>query len=90
MLVPVSVDSSVTRANLSVTATSAADLRAAGTGPASAASAGHYALQRHAVVGIRHDRLFTFIETDKPLYKPSDTGLCMPCYTTVDFVIEIF
>jgi len=33
-----------------------------------------YRFHRHADVKVRHDNVFTFITTDKPVYKPSDTG----------------
>jgi len=56
-----SVDTSVTQANLTVTAETS-DVTT-------------YRFHRHVIISIRHDNLFTFIETDKPVYKPSDTGL---------------
>ena len=60
MSVPLSVDASVTRANLTVTAETS--------------DVTPYRFHRHGIINIRHDNLFTFIETDKPVYKPSDTG----------------
>ena len=74
--VPLSVDSSVNEANLTVTAETS-DV----TPP--------YRFQRHAVVGIRHNNLFTFIETDKPVYKPSDTG-APPILPAVLFSVFLF
>jgi len=58
--VPLSVNSSVTMANVTITAETT--------------DVTPYRFSRHGVVGIRHNNLFTFIETDKPVYKPSDTG----------------
>jgi len=60
---PVSVNSSVTQANLTVTAESESS---SGVTP--------YRFHSHGDISIRHNNLFTFIETDKPVYKPSDTG----------------
>jgi len=67
--VALSVDPSVTDANLTVEAQS---LDASSDPPGA-----EYSFERHGVISIRHDSLFTFIETDKPVYKPSDTGTCV-------------
>jgi len=58
--VALSVSDSVTSANFTVTAETS--------------DVTPYRFQRHGIINIRHDNVFTFIETDKPVFKPSDTG----------------
>jgi len=58
--VALSVSDSVTSANCTVTAETS--------------DVTPYRFQRHGIINIRHNNMFTFIETDKPVYKPSDTG----------------
>jgi len=69
--VPVSVESSVTEAQLLITADTD-DVTA------NISDVTPYRFQRGGTVSIRHDNQFTFIETDKPIYKPSDTGVYRP------------